>query len=75
MAAMARTEKKPVEFESVINTDGQPVDQVLSDAAATFDTLIGPNLGYSGDRLAAERVKFLSELRDALLKHDGEMLN
>lgn len=68
-----RTAKMPMEFERVVDTTGKSIEEVLIEAAADFDALIAPN--FSGEGLAAERAKFLRELRDALLKHDGETLN
>jgi hypothetical protein len=60
----------PVEFETVTDVTGVPIDEVLVDAAAHFDAFVAPGQGWSSDRLAAERAKFLRELRDALLKCD-----
>jgi hypothetical protein len=63
----------PMEFERVVDTTGKSIEEVLIEAAADFDALIAPN--FSGEELAAERATFHRELRDALLKHDGETLN
>jgi hypothetical protein len=39
----------PTEFETITDVTGQPIDEVLTEAAAHFDAFIAPGSGFSGD--------------------------